>query len=127
RFHSGNWGEAAIFLDASGELHGYPAVETECTACHKDDTPLFAADGGLTSAKRGIKISATEYISPVAESCRTCHAHSDAAALAHFKSNGALVAGDAATDANLPVESCATCHAEGKTYGVDKVHAGGAH
>ncbi|WP_100145281.1 OmcA/MtrC family decaheme c-type cytochrome [Shewanella carassii] len=127
RFHSGNWGEAAIFRDASGELHGYPGVETECAACHKDETPLFAADGGLTSAKRAIKISASEYISPVAESCRTCHAHSDAAALAHFKSNGALVAGDAATDANLPVESCATCHAEGKTYGVDKVHAGGAH
>lgn len=123
RFHSGNFGVVeGIFRDAKGGLFGYPAVETDCAACHKDNAKLFATDGGLTSGKRSIKVGAY-YISPVAESCRTCHAHSDAAAVAHFRSNGAVVEADAMTDPNLPVESCATCHAEGKTYGVDKVHA----
>ncbi|MCT8987444.1 OmcA/MtrC family decaheme c-type cytochrome [Shewanella phaeophyticola] len=133
RFHSGLWdatrGEPAIYRDESGELFGYPAVETNCTECHNDGESLFADDGGLTSGKRAIKVSTTEelYISPVAEACRSCHAHSDAAALAHFKSNGATVEGTPDTTADLPVESCATCHAEGKTYGIDTVHSSVAH
>ncbi len=127
RFHSGNFDViAGIFRDANGELVGYPSPETACSACHKDDAKLFATDGGLASEKRSIKVG-SNYISPVAESCRSCHAHSDAAAVAHFRSNGAVVEADAMTDPNLPVESCATCHAEGKTYGVDKVHAEVAH
>ncbi|MFB2647912.1 OmcA/MtrC family decaheme c-type cytochrome [Shewanella mangrovisoli] len=127
RFHSGNFGVVeGIFRNAAGELEGYPSPETACSACHKDGATLFAADGGLTSGKRSIKVG-SNYISPVAESCRTCHAHSDAAAVAHFRSNGAIVEADAVTDPNLPVESCATCHAEGKTYGIDKVHAEVAH
>lgn len=127
RFHSGNFDViAGIFRDAEGKLVGYPSPETACSACHKDNTKLFANDGGLASAKRSVKVG-NYYISPVAESCRSCHAHSDAAAVAHFRTNGAIVEADAVTDATLPIESCATCHAEGKTYGIDKVHAGGAH
>ncbi|QYK03896.1 OmcA/MtrC family decaheme c-type cytochrome [Shewanella zhangzhouensis] len=133
RFHSGNWdarrGVPAIYLDKNMELQGYPGVATDCSACHKDGAQFFANDGGLTSGKRAIKVStsAEEYITPVAEACRTCHAHSDGAALAHFKSNGAYVQGEPATTSNLPVESCATCHAEGKAYGIDKVHAEASH
>lgn len=127
RFHSGNFDSiTGIFRDDKGELLGYPSPETACSACHKDGAKLFATDGGLTSEKRSIKVG-SYYISPVAESCRSCHAHSDAAAVAHFRSNGAIVEADAVTDPNLPVESCATCHAEGKTYGIDKVHAEVAH
>ncbi|QDE32234.1 OmcA/MtrC family decaheme c-type cytochrome [Shewanella polaris] len=133
RFHSGLWdatrGEPGIYRDADGELHGYPAVQTNCTECHNDGESLFADDGGLTSGKRAIKVSTSEalYISPVAEACRSCHAHSGAAALAHFKANGATVQGTPDSTADLPVESCATCHAEGKTYGVDVVHGSSAH
>ncbi|MCL1114965.1 OmcA/MtrC family decaheme c-type cytochrome [Shewanella basaltis] len=133
RFHSGNWNTIeGIYRDHTGELIGYPSNETDCAACHKDGAVFFADDGGLTSGKRAIKVGATStnagyYISPVAESCRSCHAHSNGAALAHFKSNGAIVEGDAMTDSDLPVESCATCHAEGKTYGLDKVHSTTSH
>ncbi|MFV7769104.1 OmcA/MtrC family decaheme c-type cytochrome [Shewanella marisflavi] len=125
RFHSGHWdGEPGIYRDAKGALYGFPAVETDCQACHKDGAKFFAADGGLTSGKRSVETD-VGFISPVAEACRSCHV--EASALAHFKSNGAYVQDDPGSVANLPVESCATCHAEGKTYGVDKVHAGGAH
>ncbi|MDD8058879.1 MULTISPECIES: OmcA/MtrC family decaheme c-type cytochrome [Shewanella] len=133
RFHSGLWddnrGFPAINLNADMETQGYPAVATECSACHKDGMDIFAADGGLASGKRAIAVNSagTQFISPVAESCRTCHAHSDAAALAHFKANGATVEGEPDTTADLPVESCATCHAEGKTYGIDTVHSSVAH
>ncbi|MEZ9198299.1 OmcA/MtrC family decaheme c-type cytochrome [Shewanella sp. 10N.286.54.B9] len=133
RFHSGLWddnrGFPAIHIDSNMETKGYPAVATKCSACHKDGVELFAADGGLASGKRAIAVdsAATTFISPTAEACRTCHAHSDAAAMAHFKSNGAVVDGDPSSTANLPVESCATCHAEGKTYGIDLMHMGGAH
>lgn len=133
RFHSGNWdarrGVPAIYLDKNMELQGYPGVATDCFACHQDNAKFFANDGGLTSGKRAIKVStsAEEYITPLAEACRTCHEHSDGAAVAHFKSNGAYVQGEPATTANLPVESCATCHAEGKAYGIDKVHAEASH
>ncbi|UCX05696.1 OmcA/MtrC family decaheme c-type cytochrome [Shewanella glacialimarina] len=131
RFHSGLWddnrGFPAIHLNADMETEGYPAVATQCSACHKEDVSIFAADGGLTSGKRAIAVNSagTQFVSPVAESCRSCHIKSSA--LAHFESNGAYVEGRPATTANLPVESCATCHAEGKTYGIDKVHMGGAH
>ncbi|WP_281212405.1 OmcA/MtrC family decaheme c-type cytochrome [Shewanella insulae] len=123
RFHTGNFG-GGIYLDKNLETVGYPALATDCQACHKDGATFFAADGGLTSGKRSIQVN-TGYISPVAETCRSCHI--SASALAHFESNGATVNGKADTSADLPVESCATCHAEGKTYGVDKVHAGGGH
>ncbi|WP_180960975.1 OmcA/MtrC family decaheme c-type cytochrome [Shewanella sp. GutCb] len=143
RFHSGmfagNTG-GGIYLGTDGETWvNYPAPKTDCQACHKDENsegdamPFFAANGGLTSGREAIATTdnygaTVEYISPVAEACRSCHAHSGAAALAHFKSNGATVWGDEVRDANLvPVESCATCHAEGKTYGIDKMHMGGAH
>ncbi|MCE9677874.1 OmcA/MtrC family decaheme c-type cytochrome [Shewanella sp. AS1] len=125
RFHAGNWDGGGIYKNEDMEVHGYPAAATDCQACHKEDAVFFAADGGLTSGKRSIQVSTTEYISPVAESCRSCHI--SASALAHFKSNGATVEGSPDTTADLPVESCATCHAEGKTYGVDIMHAGGAH
>lgn len=133
RFHTGLWddnrGFPAIHLNSDMETLGFPAVETECSACHKDGVNLFAADGGLTSGKRAIAVDggATMFISPVAEACRTCHAHSGPAALAHFKSNGAVVEGEAVATSALPVESCSTCHGEGKTYGIDKMHMGGAH
>ena len=125
RFHSGAWDGGAIYFDKNINTVGYPALATDCQACHKAGATLFADDGGLTSGKRSIQVSATEYISPIAESCRSCHIKGSA--LAHFESNGAYVEGNPATTANLPVESCATCHAEGKTYGIDKVHMGGAH
>ncbi|RTR33198.1 OmcA/MtrC family decaheme c-type cytochrome [Shewanella atlantica] len=141
RFHSGQWddnrGFPPVHRNTDNGLEGFPAIETQCAACHKDGVKLFAADGGLTSGKRALavtddnpfaaRVTVDKFISPVAEACRTCHAHSDEAAYAHFISNGATVIEDGATTANLPVESCATCHAEGKTYGIDKVHAGGAH
>ena len=125
RFHSGHWdGEPAVYRDADGNLNGYPAVETNCQACHKDDSTLFAADGGLTSGKRSVETD-TGFISPIAEACRSCHV--EASALAHFKSNGAYVQDEPGSIKNLPIESCSTCHAEGKTYGVDVMHMGGAH
>jgi OmcA/MtrC family decaheme c-type cytochrome len=157
RFHSGLFaGEtgAGIYLDADGELVNYPAVQTNCQACHKDTNAagdamtFFSGTGVLTSGRTAIDVSYSvtdkngtpddetddittaysEFISPVAESCRSCHAHSGAAALAHFKSNGATVAGETAETAEgVAIESCATCHAEGKTYGIDKVHSGAAH
>lgn len=131
RFHTGLWddnrGFPAIHLNSDLEVIGYPALATDCQACHKDGAKFFAADGGLTSGKRAIAVDAagTQFVSPVAESCRSCHY--SASALAHFESNGATVEGKPDTTADLPIESCATCHAEGKTYGVDKVHAGGGH
>ncbi|RPA30989.1 OmcA/MtrC family decaheme c-type cytochrome [Shewanella frigidimarina] len=131
RFHSGLWddnrGFPAIHLNSDMETEGYPAVATQCSACHKEDVGIFAADGGLTSGKRSIAVDAagTKFVSPVAESCRSCH--TKASALTHFENNGAYVEGSPASIANLPVESCATCHAEGKAYGVDKVHSGAAH
>ncbi|MBY5990638.1 OmcA/MtrC family decaheme c-type cytochrome [Ferrimonas balearica] len=129
RFHSGLWddnrGVPAIYLDANGSLHGYPAPQSDCQACHLEGAPLFAPDGGLHSGKRAMNVGTDAYISPVSEACRSCHQHADAAALAHFEANGAYVEGKPASTADLPVESCATCHAEGKTYGIDKVHGGG--
>ncbi|MCG9695840.1 OmcA/MtrC family decaheme c-type cytochrome [Shewanella sp. Isolate11] len=123
RFHSGSFG-GGIYLNEDLETVGYPALATDCQACHKDGAEFFAPDGGLTSGKSSIEVPGG-YISPVAETCRTCHISESA--LAHFKSNGATVEGMPDTTADLPVESCATCHAEGKTYGVDVVHAGGSH
>jgi OmcA/MtrC family decaheme c-type cytochrome len=141
RFHSGLFADgegAGIYLDTDGELVNYPAVQTYCQACHKetnaagDAMPFFSGTGALTSGRTAIGASpdrgaTVEFISPVAEACRSCHAHSGAAALAHFKSNGATVFGDNITSGDaVPIESCATCHAEGKAYGIDKVHAGAA-
>jgi len=136
RFHSGLFADeegAGIYLDADGELVNYPAVQTNCQACHKetnaagDAMTLFSGTGALTSGRTAIEISGGEFISPVAEACRSCHAHSGAAALAHFTSNGATVKGGGISSADgVAIESCATCHAEGKTYGIDKVHSGAA-
>jgi len=139
RFHSGLFAGdtgAGIYLDTDGELVNYPAVQTNCQACHKDANAagdamtFFSGTGELTSGRTAIEVddnafdaNPSQFISPVAEACRSCHAHSGAAALAHFKSNGATVFGDnVMSAAGVPIESCATCHAEGKTYGVDKVH-----
>ncbi|MCL1106184.1 OmcA/MtrC family decaheme c-type cytochrome [Shewanella algicola] len=136
RYHSGTYAEEAsgVYIDKDGELVNYPATKTNCQACHKDANadgdamPFFDGTGKLTSGRTAIAASdnygaTVEYISPVAEACRSCHAHSGDAALAHFKSNGATVFGDNITSADaVPVESCATCHAEGKTYGLDSVH-----
>lgn len=143
RFHSGMFAGSTgsgIYLGTDGETWvNYPAPKTDCQACHKDKNssgdamPFFAANGGLTSGREAIATTnnygaTVEYISPVAEACRSCHAHSSQSALAHFKSNGATVFGDEIRDAaDVPVESCSTCHAEGKTYGIDKMHAGGTH
>ncbi|MDN5370236.1 MAG: hypothetical protein PWP74_1544 [Shewanella sp.] len=124
RFHSGNMNSnttevAGVFLDNTGELHGYPAPSSDCSVCHKDGAKLFAEDGGLTSGKRSIAVTGG-YISPVAESCRSCH--TSGAALAHFKSNGATTDDAPDSTADLPIESCSTCHAQGKSYGIDKFH-----
>lgn len=138
RFHSGLFAGstgAGIYLGTDGETWvNYPATKTNCQACHKDANaagdamPFFSGTGTLTSGRTAIAISGGEFISPVAEACRSCHAHSGPAALAHFKSNGATVTGDnVMSAAGVPIESCATCHAEGKTYGLDKVHSGAAH
>jgi OmcA/MtrC family decaheme c-type cytochrome len=141
RYHSGTFasGASGIYIDSDDELVNYPAVQTNCQACHKDTNAagdamtFFSGNGKLTSGRTAIAASANygatvEYISPVAEACRSCHAHSGAAALAHFKSNGATLFGDNIMSADgVAIESCATCHAEGKTYGIDKVHASAAH
>ncbi|WP_417344775.1 OmcA/MtrC family decaheme c-type cytochrome [Ferrimonas sp.] len=125
RYHSGAWDNEeahGVYLDGDVELQGYPSAINDCSACHTPGQSLFAADGGLTSGKRAIAIGADQYITPVAASCRGCHAHSDEAAMAHFESMGATVDSSPDTSPNLPVESCATCHAEGKTFGIDMVH-----
>ncbi|WP_252007969.1 OmcA/MtrC family decaheme c-type cytochrome [Ferrimonas sp. SCSIO 43195] len=125
RYHSGAWDNdqaQGVYLNAEAELQGYPNGIVQCGACHSADQPLFAADGGLMSGKRAIAIGTDQYVSPVAASCRSCHAHADAAAMAHFESNGATVDSNPDSSANLPVESCSTCHGEGKTFGIDKVH-----
>ncbi|QIZ78873.1 OmcA/MtrC family decaheme c-type cytochrome [Ferrimonas lipolytica] len=134
RYHSGAWDNGSavgVYLvqypDGTNETHGYSAPSTDCEACHIEDVQFFAADGGLFSGKRAMSIGDDEFISPVSEACRSCHQHSTESALAHFKSNGAYTLNDAADTENLPVESCAVCHAEGKTYGVDIMHAGGSH
>ncbi|WP_188926550.1 OmcA/MtrC family decaheme c-type cytochrome, partial [Shewanella algicola] len=144
RFHSGVFAGdtgAGIYLDTDGELVNYPATKTNCQACHKDANSdgnamaFFDGTGKLTSGRTAIEVDDNqfdgvpgEFISPVTEACRSCHAHSGEAALAHFKSNGATVFGDGiANAADVPVESCATCHANGKTYGVDVVHGSSAH
>ncbi|MDD8058880.1 MULTISPECIES: OmcA/MtrC family decaheme c-type cytochrome [Shewanella] len=131
RYHSGTYAEEAsgVYINADGDLVNYPADQTNCQACHKDANadgdamPFFDGTGTLTSGKTSVALGNGEFISPVTEACRSCHAHSGDAALAHFKSNGATVFGDNITSADaVPVESCATCHAEGKTYGIDSVH-----
>lgn len=125
RFHSGNMNGdnttelAGVFRDSDGVVHGYPAPSSDCSVCHKDGAKLFAEDGGLTSGKRSIAVTGG-YISPVAESCRSCH--TSGAALAHFKSNGATTDDAPDSTADLPIESCSTCHAQGKSYGIDKFH-----
>ncbi len=132
RYHSGNMdGIEGIFRNSAGELVGYPAPETNCTACHKDNTALFAADGGLASGKRSIKVgfNATTnptgyFVSPVAESCRGCHQHASPAAVAHFKANGATIEADHVTTPITTVESCGVCHAEGRSQGIDQAHTG---
>ncbi|WP_285164629.1 OmcA/MtrC family decaheme c-type cytochrome [Shewanella goraebulensis] len=125
RFHAGYFdGTPAIYRDADGELNGYSAPLNNCNSCHKDDSTLFAADGGLTSGKRSVETDAG-FISPISEACRSCHV--SASALAHFKSNGAYVQDEPGSVVDLPVESCSTCHAEGKTYGVDVMHSGTSH
>ncbi|MBR9729009.1 OmcA/MtrC family decaheme c-type cytochrome [Shewanella intestini] len=123
RFHSGNWGLAGVsrtMKDGKRVLEGYPENIANCQACHKAGTKFFAADGGLVSGKRAIRVK-TGFISPVAESCRSCH--TSTSALAHFKSEGATLQDAPDSTANLPVESCSTCHATGRTYGIDKMHA----
>ncbi|MCL1073807.1 OmcA/MtrC family decaheme c-type cytochrome [Shewanella dokdonensis] len=133
RFHSGNMHNpetgaelesAGIFLDEKGVLHGYPAPSNDCSVCHKDGTKFFDGNGMLTSGKRAIAVSnygPVSQVSPIAESCRSCH--TSASAEAHFVSNGATVESDGLTDPNtVPVESCATCHAQGKSYGIEKFH-----
>ncbi|GGP62405.1 OmcA/MtrC family decaheme c-type cytochrome [Shewanella saliphila] len=136
RYHSGTYAEEAsgVYINADGDLVNYPAEQTNCQACHKDANTagdamaFFDGTGTLTSGRTSVALGNGEYISPVTEACRSCHAHSGDAALAHFKSNGATVFGDNITSADaVPVESCATCHAEGKTYGVDVVHGSSAH
>ncbi|QUN06961.1 OmcA/MtrC family decaheme c-type cytochrome [Shewanella yunxiaonensis] len=120
RFHAGNFDVIeGIYKDADGDVVGFPGVQGDCSACHKEGTSFFADDGGLTSGKRSIAVSGG-YISPVAESCRSCH--TSASALAHFESNGAITDTLPAGTAILPVESCATCHAQGKSFGIDQFH-----
>ncbi|KFZ36986.1 hypothetical protein HR45_13150 [Shewanella mangrovi] len=130
RLHSGIQTSATgalIYRDQTGAIVNYPAAVSDCGACHVEGKTVFDKnDGGLTSGRRSIAVTNedgdTVYVSPTAEACRSCHAHSDAAAYAHFRSNGAVVVEDNSTEQQLPIESCSTCHAEGKTYGVDKVH-----
>ncbi|VEE61774.1 decaheme c-type cytochrome, OmcA/MtrC family [Shewanella putrefaciens] len=131
RLHSGiqtdpSHGMPLIYRDLNGDIVNYPAADTDCGACHVEGKTVFSADGGLTSGRRAIAVADADgntfYVSPTAEACRSCHAHANGAAYAHFKSNGAVTIEDAMTDKYLPIESCSTCHAEGKTYGVDKVH-----
>ncbi|WP_229360243.1 OmcA/MtrC family decaheme c-type cytochrome [Ferrimonas sediminicola] len=127
RYHSGAWDNEeahGVYLDGDAELEGYPSAINDCGACHTPGQSLFAADGGLTSGKRAIAIGTDQYVTPVAASCRACHAHSGQAAMAHFESMGATVDSSPDTSPNLPVESCATCHGEGKEFGIDIVHKG---
>ncbi|QUN06962.1 OmcA/MtrC family decaheme c-type cytochrome [Shewanella yunxiaonensis] len=120
RLHSGNFGESeGIVLHKDGSVTGFPGVQGDCSACHKDGVSFFAADGGLTSGKRSIAVTGG-YVSPVAESCRSCH--TSASALAHFQTNGATTSDAPDSSSNLPIESCATCHAQGKTFGIDQFH-----
>ncbi|MDF0535685.1 OmcA/MtrC family decaheme c-type cytochrome [Shewanella sp. A32] len=136
RMHSGHFGETeGIVLAKDGTVTGYPGVQGDCSACHKDGASFFAADGGLTSGKRSIAVlpfdtnndgtidskDTTYYVSPVAESCRSCHTSESAAA--HFSSNGAIMASDKIDDPNdISIESCATCHAQDKSFGIEKFH-----
>ncbi|MCL1048728.1 OmcA/MtrC family decaheme c-type cytochrome [Shewanella abyssi] len=153
RYHSGHWDSqdpSGVYLTSEDELKGYSASKTDCSVCHKEEAPLFGADGGLFSGKIATQVTdtwiaphlvgqkleddvpAVGYISPVAEACRSCHAHSDKAAIAHFKTNGAYVAEFDSEGNLLPesisgtkdmsVESCGVCHAKGKSFGVDKFH-----
>ena len=119
-----------------GELNGYPALLSNCNACHKDDVNIFTDNGTLGSGRESIAITKNpfvpspiiEYISPVSESCRSCHVHNTDAAKAHFKANGAnLNDNAAATSEEVNIESCAVCHGEGKVYGVDRVHKSPLH
>ncbi|QQX81671.1 OmcA/MtrC family decaheme c-type cytochrome [Shewanella sp. KX20019] len=153
RYHSGHWDSqdpSGVYLTSEDELKGYSASKTDCSVCHKEESPLFGTDGGLFSGKIATQVTdtwiaphlvgqkleddvpAVGYISPVAEACRSCHAHSDKAAIAHFKTNGAYVAEFDSEGNLLPesisgtkemsVESCGVCHAKGKSFGVDKFH-----
>lgn len=141
RYHSGEWhvsGPHGVFRRVDdkgviGDLNGYPDVQSDCQACHKADVSLFTANGTLASGKDAIAITKNfgatyGYISPVSESCRSCHVHNTDAAKAHFVANGATLTEEpAATAADVSIESCGVCHAEGKTYGIDSVHSGPAH
>ena len=114
-----------------GELHGYPSVQSDCSACHTKGINLFSTDGTLVSGRKAVAITKNpyvmpaliEYISPVSESCRSCHIHNTDAAKAHFRANGGILSEfPAATADEVNVESCAVCHGEGKSKGIDVVH-----
>ncbi|TKB48686.1 OmcA/MtrC family decaheme c-type cytochrome [Ferrimonas sediminicola] len=143
RYHSGEWhvsGPHGVFRRVDdqgvmGELNGYPDIQSDCQACHSEGVSLFTANGTLASGKDAIALSldpfgnpVSGYISPVSESCRSCHVHNNDAAKAHFVANGAtLTDAPAGSAAEVSIESCGVCHAEGKTYGIDTVHSGPAH
>jgi len=95
-------------------VHDYSHVEfpgdlRNCESCHVDDTYLLPLPDDVAPTFSPAT-AINPIMLPVAASCLSCH-DSDSAA-SHSLSNTTELG-----------ESCNTCHGEGRTYGVERVHA----
>lgn len=131
--------EAANFKNLIHEIHGqarYPSPKNACAKCHVAgawNVPLPAAslpsrselrscgalpdggsgapaDGGLSCEAAAVTATAV-FQGPVSSACISCHG--SAAAQAHAALN----------TTSQGAEACAVCHANGRSEGVDVVHA----
>lgn len=94
-------------------VHDYSDVEfpgdlRNCESCHEEDTyGLPLPDGVLPTTSPNTLLNP---MMPITSACLSCH-DSDSAAV-HADSNSSSLG-----------EACETCHGDGKTYGVERVHA----
>lgn len=146
--HNPNFRHSASAAPAPGEeellsslnfkdlIHGihssvrYPSPLNNCSQCHLDGTavvpldypgllpseyatyscdPTYSSCDGMGGAP-GTPTETEFHVQPESAACTSCH--NDTATIAH-----------AETNTGMSGEACGTCHREGKSLGVDVVHA----